>query len=88
MSEESTANVGIYKKETLLLLMPPDQQCQIDATKIIVAKGPVVSRIFEHHACDSTMWLGSTPILRENTLVVVQRPPTFLPLPPTSQNDM
>ncbi|GFV62799.1 hypothetical protein TNCV_2317121 [Trichonephila clavipes] len=27
---------------------------------------PVVSCSFEHHACDNTIWLGSSPILREN----------------------
>ncbi|GFX97221.1 hypothetical protein TNCV_557111 [Trichonephila clavipes] len=29
---------------------------------------PVVNRSFEHHTGDSTIWLVSTPILRENTL--------------------
>ncbi|GFW88039.1 hypothetical protein TNCV_217111 [Trichonephila clavipes] len=28
---------------------------------------PVVIRSFEHHTCDSTIWLISTPILRENS---------------------
>ncbi|GFV71362.1 hypothetical protein TNCV_3133531 [Trichonephila clavipes] len=27
---------------------------------------------FEHHSGDNTIWLGSTPILRENTLMVVR----------------
>ncbi|GFX24444.1 hypothetical protein TNCV_992591 [Trichonephila clavipes] len=29
---------------------------------------PVVSRSFEHHAGDSTIWLSSFPFLRENPL--------------------
>ncbi|GFW43584.1 hypothetical protein TNCV_4769361 [Trichonephila clavipes] len=28
---------------------------------------PVVNRIFEHHTGDSTIWLVSTPILKEDT---------------------
>ncbi|GFU74941.1 transposable element Tc3 transposase [Trichonephila clavipes] len=43
---------------------------------------PVVSYNFEHHAGDNTIWLGSTPILREQGL------PTSLPLPPTSREDL
>ncbi|GFT33877.1 hypothetical protein TNCV_4383671 [Trichonephila clavipes] len=31
----------------------------------------VLSISFEHHAGDSTFWLGYTPIMRENTLDVV-----------------
>ncbi|GFU81927.1 hypothetical protein TNCV_2537361 [Trichonephila clavipes] len=33
---------------------------------------PVVSRSFEYHSGDSTFWLGSTPILRGNTLGMVR----------------
>ncbi|GFV24956.1 hypothetical protein TNCV_884221 [Trichonephila clavipes] len=29
---------------------------------------PRVNRGFEHHIADSTIWIGSTPILKENTL--------------------
>ncbi|GFU47042.1 hypothetical protein TNCV_2616171 [Trichonephila clavipes] len=32
----------------------------------------VVSYSFEHHICDKTIWFGSTPILRENTLEMVR----------------
>ncbi|PRD36099.1 UNVERIFIED_CONTAM: hypothetical protein NCL1_09697 [Trichonephila clavipes] len=49
---------------------------------------PVVSCSFEHHTGDSTIWLDSTPILRENTLEGSQRPLTCLPLPPTSREDL
>ncbi|GFU69879.1 uncharacterized protein TNCV_112981 [Trichonephila clavipes] len=45
---------------------------------------PVVSLSFEHHAGDRTISLGSTPILRKNTLGV---PPASLPVPPTSRED-
>ncbi|GFV47282.1 uncharacterized protein TNCV_4829381 [Trichonephila clavipes] len=34
------------------------------------------------------IWLDSTPIKRENTLGGDQMPPTSLPLPPTSREDM
>ncbi|GFU14633.1 cytochrome P450 2J5 [Trichonephila clavipes] len=40
---------------------------------------PVVSRSFEHDTGDSTIWLGSTPILRENTLEVVRGLPPLFP---------
>ncbi|GFX28463.1 uncharacterized protein TNCV_1152721 [Trichonephila clavipes] len=58
--------------------------------KFIVVKGyiftPLVSLSFEHHAGDSTILLGFTPILRENTLGCGQGPPTSLP--PTSRKDL
>ncbi|GFU70325.1 hypothetical protein TNCV_2106641 [Trichonephila clavipes] len=38
---------------------------------------PVVYRSFEHHLGDSVIWLGSTPILRENHLTMVR---SLLPL--------
>ncbi|GFW96606.1 hypothetical protein TNCV_2846631 [Trichonephila clavipes] len=40
---------------------------------------PVVSRRFQHHTGDSTIRLGSTPILRENTLEVVRDLPPLFP---------
>ncbi|GFW75115.1 hypothetical protein TNCV_448201 [Trichonephila clavipes] len=43
----------------------------------------------EYHTGDSTIWFGSTPILRENTLgVVMDWPPIFVPLPPNSREDL
>ncbi|GFW82770.1 hypothetical protein TNCV_3493401 [Trichonephila clavipes] len=36
---------------------------------------PLVSHSFEHHAGGSTIWLGSIPTLRENTLGLVRDPP-------------
>ncbi|GFV98620.1 uncharacterized protein TNCV_1453061 [Trichonephila clavipes] len=48
---------------------------------------PVVSLSFEHHAGDSTILLGSTPIYREQTRGW-SGPPTSLPLPPTTREDM
>ncbi|GFY01243.1 nibrin [Trichonephila clavipes] len=47
----------------------------------------VVSRSFEHHTGDSTIWLSFTPVLREDTWGR-QGPPTSLPLPPTSLEDL
>ncbi|GFU13713.1 hypothetical protein TNCV_939391 [Trichonephila clavipes] len=38
---------------------------------------------FEHHAGDSTIWLGFDPILKENI-----SGGTSLPLPPTSREDL
>ncbi|GFX44201.1 uncharacterized protein TNCV_4119971 [Trichonephila clavipes] len=49
---------------------------------------PVVSRSFEHHTGDSTIYLGFTPILRGNTLGNVQGPTTSYPLPPISREDL
>ncbi|GFT33696.1 hypothetical protein TNCV_4382241 [Trichonephila clavipes] len=40
---------------------------------------PVVSCSFEHHAGDRTFWLGSKPVLRENTLGVVRGLPPLFP---------
>ncbi|GFX73628.1 uncharacterized protein TNCV_1263971 [Trichonephila clavipes] len=48
---------------------------------------PVVSCSFEHHTSVSTIWLVSTPILRENT-IEGQRPTASLPLLPTSREDL
>ncbi|GFY12560.1 hypothetical protein TNCV_2447511 [Trichonephila clavipes] len=33
---------------------------------------PIVSRSFEQHSADSTFWLDTTQILRENTLGVIR----------------
>ncbi|GFW73609.1 uncharacterized protein TNCV_1540641 [Trichonephila clavipes] len=49
---------------------------------------PVVGHRPEHHTCDITIWLGSTPILRKNTLGGSQEPPTSLPLPPATREDL
>ncbi|GFW48379.1 uncharacterized protein TNCV_1109421 [Trichonephila clavipes] len=48
---------------------------------------PVIIRSFEHHAGNSTFWLGFTTILRENILVWSG---TYLslPLPPTVREDL
>ncbi|GFU77098.1 hypothetical protein TNCV_1679091 [Trichonephila clavipes] len=46
----------------------------------------VVSLSFEHHASDSTILLGSTPVLREHP-GSRQGLPTSLPLPSTSRED-
>ncbi|GFX20648.1 hypothetical protein TNCV_4269801 [Trichonephila clavipes] len=68
----------------LLLLMPPDRQGQIEAHGIHHGNGldcmSAIIRSFEHHSGNSTIWLGFTPILRENTLGVVRN------LPPPSIN--
>ncbi|GFX48961.1 hypothetical protein TNCV_2797521 [Trichonephila clavipes] len=52
--------------------MPPTRQCQIEAKEIHQGKEldctPFVSRSYEHHAIDSTTWLASIPVFRENTL--------------------
>ncbi|GFU89376.1 uncharacterized protein TNCV_1783581 [Trichonephila clavipes] len=47
----------------------------------------VVSHSFEHHTGDSTMWLISTPILREGTWGG-QVPITSLPPRPTTREDL
>ncbi|GFW04370.1 hypothetical protein TNCV_877421 [Trichonephila clavipes] len=64
------------QRDDLLLPMPPDRQRPDQGpTKFIMAKGyvtPVVIRSFEHHTCDRMIWLGFTPILRENTLGVAR----------------
>ncbi|GFW28458.1 hypothetical protein TNCV_4641231 [Trichonephila clavipes] len=66
---------------------PAGLRCQIEAHKIHRGRGliltPVVRHSFEHHTRDSTIWHGSTPILRAD-----QRPPTSVPLPPTSKEEM
>ncbi|GFW46043.1 hypothetical protein TNCV_3276611 [Trichonephila clavipes] len=40
---------------------------------------PVVSSSFEHHAGDRALWIGSTPILREDTLGVIRDLPHLFP---------
>ncbi|GFT25386.1 coiled-coil domain-containing protein CG32809 [Trichonephila clavipes] len=45
------------------------------------------SRSFEHYTDDSKFGFYSTPTLRENTLVRVRGPPTYLSLPPTLRED-
>ncbi|GFU80393.1 hypothetical protein TNCV_3521651 [Trichonephila clavipes] len=47
---------------------------------------PVMSRRFEHQTSYRMFWLGSFPVLRENTLEVVRGLPP-LTLPPTSRED-
>ncbi|GFT54388.1 hypothetical protein TNCV_2727251 [Trichonephila clavipes] len=69
--------------------MPPDRRnISSRPSKFIAAKGliftPVISRSSEHHIGDSMILLGTTPILRENTL----RPPTSLLHPSTSREDL
>ncbi|GFX79210.1 uncharacterized protein TNCV_4747941 [Trichonephila clavipes] len=50
-----------------------------------MAKGrPVVIRSFQHHTSDTTIWLVCTPILTWGG----QGPPTCLPFPPTSREDL
>ncbi|GFV58873.1 uncharacterized protein TNCV_4132351 [Trichonephila clavipes] len=49
---------------------------------------PIVNRSFVHYPCDSTIWLVSTPVLRENTLGRDQGSPNYLPLPPTTREDL
>ncbi|GFY22762.1 hypothetical protein TNCV_2180231 [Trichonephila clavipes] len=56
-----------------------------------MAKGevtPVVSHSFERYTCDTTIYLGFTPILRENTLEVVSDLPSLCSLPPTLREDL
>ncbi|GFX04185.1 uncharacterized protein TNCV_3973341 [Trichonephila clavipes] len=48
---------------------------------------PVVIFSFEQHTGDSTIWLGSTTILREKFLEGGQEPSTTLPFPLTSLDD-
>ncbi|GFW67577.1 hypothetical protein TNCV_3392481 [Trichonephila clavipes] len=55
--------------------MRPDRRCQTEAhesprSKVLVFKS-VVSHNFKHHTGDRTIWLGSIPILRDNTVEVV-----------------
>ncbi|GFX18478.1 hypothetical protein TNCV_3370511 [Trichonephila clavipes] len=63
--------------------MPPDQRCQIEAfeshrvSRLFLT--PIVIRSFEYNTGDCTIWLYSTPILREST---------SLPLLPTSRSDL
>ncbi|GFX51780.1 hypothetical protein TNCV_5014821 [Trichonephila clavipes] len=49
--------------------MPPNQQCQIEAFKIHLRKEQdctsVVSRSFEHHTGDNTIWIDSCPNFEE-----------------------
>ncbi|GFW88612.1 hypothetical protein TNCV_828811 [Trichonephila clavipes] len=70
--------------------MPPDRQRQDQGPRNSSWQGakctPVVMRSLEHQADDSTIYLDSTPILRENTLG--EGPPTSLPLPPTLREDL
>ncbi|GFW51047.1 uncharacterized protein TNCV_3593291 [Trichonephila clavipes] len=40
---------------------------------------PAVNRSFEHRTGGSTIWFGSTPILRENTLELVRCHPLVFP---------
>ncbi|GFU85058.1 hypothetical protein TNCV_1553211 [Trichonephila clavipes] len=64
---------------------------QITAHEIHHGKGlltPVLNRSFEHHTGDRTLYLGSTPILRENTLEEGQGPPNSHPLQLTSREDL
>ncbi|GFV43687.1 hypothetical protein TNCV_880131 [Trichonephila clavipes] len=65
--------------------VPPDRQLhQVKVHEVHQAKCSllytlVVSLSFEHHASDSTILLGFTPIFKENTLGVVTGLPTLLP---------
>ncbi|GFX87993.1 transposable element Tc1 transposase [Trichonephila clavipes] len=56
--------------------------CQIEAHEIRLGRGldclPVVSRSFEHHVDDSTIWLDSTPIWGDNTLRAVRGLPPLI----------
>ncbi|GFX25961.1 hypothetical protein TNCV_2303431 [Trichonephila clavipes] len=49
---------------------------------------PDISRSFEHHTGNSTIFLGSTPIFEGERSGGGQSPPTSLPLPTTSRENM
>ncbi|GFW54209.1 glycerol-3-phosphate dehydrogenase, mitochondrial [Trichonephila clavipes] len=59
-----------------------------DTTLIYTSELHVLSRSFEHQLGYSTVWLSSTYNLEEEHPGGDQRPPTSLPLPPTSQEDL
>ncbi|GFW29951.1 uncharacterized protein TNCV_4999911 [Trichonephila clavipes] len=67
-------------------------RCQIETHEIHYDKGArcttAVGRSLEHQTGDSTIQLGSTPVLRENTLEKGHGSPTSYPLPPTSREDL
>ncbi|GFW32046.1 hypothetical protein TNCV_2600721 [Trichonephila clavipes] len=59
--------------------------------KFIASKGlvftPVVSLSFEHHASDTTIFLGFTPVLTENILGVVRGLPPLFPFHQPHERD-
>ncbi|GFV81152.1 uncharacterized protein TNCV_3742131 [Trichonephila clavipes] len=65
--------------------------CYIEAHEVHLGKGldctPVVCRRLEYHAGDGTILLSCPPILREHP-GGGQGPPTSLPLPPTTREDL
>ncbi|GFW07609.1 hypothetical protein TNCV_3917421 [Trichonephila clavipes] len=40
---------------------------------------PAAGHNFDHHSGDNTLWLGSTPILKNNTIGVVRSFPPLFP---------
>ncbi|GFV14495.1 transposon Tf2-9 polyprotein [Trichonephila clavipes] len=71
--------------------MPPDlDHIGSWPTKFIIARcTPVIGRSLEHHTGDSTIKLGSTPILRENTIGEVKKRTEVVcaPHPPNRHHD-
>ncbi|GFV82735.1 hypothetical protein TNCV_4147031 [Trichonephila clavipes] len=72
-----------YLDFMLVLLLPHRiGMCQNKAHEIHHGKGldcmPVVSRSLEHHTSDNTFWLGSTSVMRMNTLGAVRSLPPLL----------
>ncbi|GFY26979.1 uncharacterized protein TNCV_931201 [Trichonephila clavipes] len=70
--------------------MPPVWSSQIEDHEIYHAKGLNVrlELRLEYHTGNCKILLGSTPILRDNTLREGQGPPTSHLLPPTSRGVM
>ncbi|GFU69817.1 uncharacterized protein TNCV_2452751 [Trichonephila clavipes] len=71
--------------------MPPDRLCQIELHEIHHGKGldctPVVTVAFEHHTVDNAIWLGP-PNFEEKPPGGGEGLPNFLPLLPTSREDL
>ncbi|GFU06034.1 hypothetical protein TNCV_3395521 [Trichonephila clavipes] len=67
----------------LLICHQIDSNIGSRSTKFLAAKGKIFTLAvifsFEHNAGGSTIWLGSTPILRENTLGVAKSLPPLWP---------
>ncbi|GFT03973.1 uncharacterized protein TNCV_1731191 [Trichonephila clavipes] len=74
----------------LLLLMPPVDSYGCFRSRpmkfIMTRDTPIVIRSFEHQTGDSTIFLVSNPILRDNTLG--SEASYLSPLPPTSREDL
>ncbi|GFU24109.1 hypothetical protein TNCV_2007041 [Trichonephila clavipes] len=72
--------------------MPPDFDCHEPGPRNSSWQGvrctSVVSRSFEHDADDGTIWLVSTPNLKENTLMVIKGIPPLFPFQQPHREDL